>query len=192
VIDDPMDLKTVESRLRDRDYRSVREWKRDLRLIWDNALAYAGPQSFVAILVHHLERVVEKELRAMAATTLAGWLTRVSELRSDFSEIATSVPAAIHDSCPLELLTRSTLAPFTPEDYDFIFAGLTGLPSQDDRNALKKLLKKPKDELSLMTLPLAVLHRAMDFVKEKTPKITRAAMDRRGIPAPVDLPIGSL
>jgi hypothetical protein len=189
VVDDPMDLATVERRLHDRDYRSVREWKRDLRLIWDNALAYAGHQSFVAVLVHHLERVVEKELRAMSATTLTGWLARVSELRSNFNDIATSAPTPIRDSCPLEMLPHGELAPFTPEDYNFVFAAITGLPAQGDRDALKKMLKKPKDVFSLMALPLTLLHKAMNFVKEKTPKITRAAMDRRGITAPVDLPI---
>ena len=38
IIEDPQDFSSIEKRLTEGEYRSVREWKRDITLIFKNAI----------------------------------------------------------------------------------------------------------------------------------------------------------
>jgi hypothetical protein len=169
IIDDPQDLSTIESRLVNHDYRSVAEWKRDMSRMWDNAAVFGGPRSLPAQLAGYLRQVTDKKLKALSTANLCGWLTRVSELTELLKTRVSNPPENIRVSAPIEMLANMGLEPFFPEDYDLLFGAMANLPTEDDRQALKKVLKKPNTELDLTLLPLTVLHRAKEFVREKLP-----------------------
>jgi hypothetical protein len=179
AVADPVDLGTVESRLKNRDYRSVRQWKQDIKLIWENAIAYYGSRSWPGILAHEGDRLFEKYLRAFSATTLVGWLGRLSDLKLVFDELASHPPVGVQDSCPLDLIASASLDPFTPDDYEFVFAGIKQLPENKDGLRMRKMLKKPKDELDLTKCSLKVLHKAKAFLEERIAK-QKAATGIRG------------
>ena len=169
VIDDPQDLTSIESRLKSHEYRSVREWKRDISTIWSNCAAFYGSHSWSYTLALHMSKVFEKELKIMSTTNIAGWLNRVNELKKDVNNIIGELPESVKESAPLEMIQRKHLEPLLPDDYIAIFKGLATLPSSKDRDELEKIVGKPESELELTKLSLQTLNQAKDFVKSKTP-----------------------
>jgi hypothetical protein len=169
-LSEPVDLDTVETRLTNREYRSVRQWKQDIKLIWENTIASCGSRSAPADCARHCDALFERRLRRLSELGTAGWLNRVSELKVKFDRLTAAPPANVRENYPLDLLAPERLDPFTPDDYAFVFAGLTGLPKEPDRVRLKKLLKRPKSVLDLTNLPLRLLHSAKHFVDSQTPK----------------------
>lgn len=166
-IDNPQDLTTIEERLNKKEYRSVREWKRDINTIWSNSIAFSGSQSYGAVLANHMLKVFEKELRVMSTTNLPGWLNKVCELKNEFIKIYKNIPESLHESAPLDMIERKSLAPLMPDDYTSILKSLSTLPNQSDREKLSKIIGKPESEIDLTKLPLSTLHEAQDFIKLK-------------------------
>jgi hypothetical protein len=165
-----MDLETVESRLTNRDYRSVRQWKQDIKLIWENVVAECGSESWPALCARHCDAIFERRLRRLSELSTAGWLNRVSALKVKFDRLTAAPPESVCESYPLDLLAPEQLDPFTPDDYAFVFAGLAGLPEEADRVRLRKMLKRPKSVIDLTNLSLRVLHNAKTFIDDRTRK----------------------
>ncbi|OHT02977.1 Bromodomain containing protein [Tritrichomonas foetus] len=174
VIDDPQDLTSIEERLKAKQYRSVREWKRDINTIWSNCASFNGISSYAYVLASHMSKIFEKELKCMSTTSIAGWLNKVNELKFEFCSKVENPPESIRESAPLEMLERKSLMPLFPEDYKSIFMGLTTFPNQSDRNELEKIVGKPESEVDLTKLSLSTLHKALYLVKSKTPEARKS------------------
>ena len=172
TIDEPIDLGLIEERLKSRDYRSVREFKRDMALIWENTYAFAGPSSWAAVLANHIRSLFERRLRRISTANLEGWLGRVSELQTEFNTLVKRPPEKCEKSAPLDLLARKDLTPFGPADYKEIISGIKSL-SQEDRKKLGSIIgrkvKQNESEIRMTYLPLDKLHKARDFVRERMP-----------------------
>lgn len=166
VVDDPQDLTSIEERLKKKEYRSVREFKRDISTIWSNAIMVNGPTSYVAVIVNHLEAVFEKELKVMSTTNVAGWLNKVTELKTNLNSFLENTPKSISDLVPLDMMGRKSLQPLLPDDYTFIFKNYTTLTNQDQAN-LKSMIGEPQSEIDLTKLPLTTLRKAYDFIQSK-------------------------
>ena len=177
IIDDPQDLTTIERRLKKRHYRSVREWKRDIGTIWNNASIFTGSNSYTTLLAKHLESVFNKELRIMSSTTLTGWMNRVHELKVQINDLIESPPSSLKESVPIEMVRHSNLQPFMPSDYIYVFKALSTLPNQSDRDELAEILGNAESEIALTKLPLATLHSAKAFVKERSPDVRKSLLD---------------
>lgn len=63
IIKNPMDLATVEGKLRNLDYDSPEQFDADMRLIWANALAFNPPGSQVYRMAENLSNYFEELLR---------------------------------------------------------------------------------------------------------------------------------
>lgn len=175
VVDDPIDLRTIESRLREREYRSVREFKRDMALIWENCYAFAGAQSWAAVLANHIKSLFEKKMLQMSTTGLEGWLGKVEEFRSQLNTAISTPPSNVARRAPLEMLARKDLKPFLPQEFEDLFRAASALP-EADRDEAPSGLKKAKSPTDLTTLPLDELHEMREFVMRKTPQVARKAM----------------
>uniref|UniRef100_A0A6B2L0Q8 PHD-type domain-containing protein n=1 Tax=Arcella intermedia TaxID=1963864 RepID=A0A6B2L0Q8_9EUKA len=60
VVPRPMDLGTVEKKLRDEKYRNMHQFANDVRLIWSNAETFNGPEHNVTKLAYEVREVFEK------------------------------------------------------------------------------------------------------------------------------------
>jgi hypothetical protein len=165
LIDDPQDLSTIEARLKNREYRSVREWKRDIGLIWENALAYNGGAGPIGFIVTHLKGIMEKEIKEFSRTTLTGWLNSVTELKEKLNSVLGNVPTdKVKESAPLELMPRKSLKPLLPDDYREVFQALNDVHNPGVGGELSEIVGKIESERQLMSLPLDKLCQARDFV----------------------------
>lgn len=179
IIDDPQDLSTIKSRLRHQKYRSVREWKRDINTIWNNAMIFSGVNSFPYVMAKHLSNVFEKELKIMSATNLIGWLNLVTDLKTQLNNLIESPPEFIKESAPLEMLKHEKLKPFLPDDYLSFMRDYKALEKTDDQKEICRILgiDRLENEMELTKLSLLVLQKAKCFLKEKLPDKRRSLMN---------------
>ena len=161
---------SVEQKLRQSEYRSVREWKKDMNSVWQDCYDYYGSESWpFSQIAKYIQQAFEKELQTLSLLNSKGWLEKVFELRKELYELSSNLPTCIEDNAPLEMVARKDYQPLSPEDYVYLFKSISALPDPDDRKKLQKLLKHPKNEIDLTYLPLPKLIRAQSFVKQKTP-----------------------
>lgn len=60
VIKNPMDLSTIKKKLKNNGYNTVLEWRKDLELIFDNAIQYNGSTSIIGGYAIYLRHKAEK------------------------------------------------------------------------------------------------------------------------------------
>ena len=170
IISDPQDFSSIEQRLRQSEYRSIREWKRDMNLIWQNCYTYNGPDSYPSVLARYLQQKFEKELKTFSLLTNQGWLEKVFELREQLVENSSNLPKFLEKDAPLEMLARKDYQPFSPEDYVYLFKSLSSLPEQAQKKLKDDLDLShfPKDEIDLTYFPLPKLIQAQSIVNNKT------------------------
>lgn len=170
IIDDPQDFSSIEERLKKREYRSIREWKRDMNLVWQNCYTYYGPESYPSVLARYLQDKFEKYLKTFSLLKPEGWLEKVFNLREEFNLLSSNVPKKFNDKAPLEMKERKNMKPFSPSDYVYLFKSIATLPNPKDREYLKAMLQNPKDEIALTNLSLSTLTAANAFVKAHLPE----------------------
>lgn len=92
IITKPMDLQTIETKLRGKKYKNVHEFKEDMVLVFNNAIKYNGKTSAVGIMAadqHHLFRELAKSLTDEPITT---WNNMLSQLNRQLSDHVASRP----------------------------------------------------------------------------------------------------
>ncbi|KAI9502185.1 Bromodomain-containing protein, partial [Coemansia spiralis] len=82
IIKSPMDLSTIERKLKARQYTDTQAFSDDLRLMFNNCYMYNGRDSVVGSMAGNLESMVESQLKKMPTgidTALAEHSRRASE-----------------------------------------------------------------------------------------------------------------
>lgn len=88
----PMDLSTSRKKLEDGQYENVEQWKKDMELIWTNALSYNGQGALISILARELQDIF-KELTCNITSDLnSDWNSQFEKLRTEFNQIVKSIP----------------------------------------------------------------------------------------------------
>jgi len=82
IITNPMDLSTVESKLNDREYETLDDFAKDVRLIWKNAEKYNGPEHPVSKMGQTLSVEFEKKFSAVKRKELSQSVARVPSVRT--------------------------------------------------------------------------------------------------------------
>ncbi|ORZ05393.1 Bromodomain-containing protein [Absidia repens] len=65
IIKAPMDLTTIDRKLRQKEYNDVNQFIADIRLVFNNCYKYNGPEATVSMLCQNVESAFEKGLRQM-------------------------------------------------------------------------------------------------------------------------------
>ncbi|KAJ1680356.1 hypothetical protein EV182_000138 [Spiromyces aspiralis] len=65
IIKQPMDLSTVEKKLKSQQYPNVAQFKADLKLVFDNCYLYNGKDSPIGLMAQNLEKVFGNQIQNM-------------------------------------------------------------------------------------------------------------------------------
>lgn len=88
----PMDLSTSRKKLEEGQYENVEQWKKDIDLIWDNAITYNGPQALISLLARELQDLF-KDLACNISSDLSlDWNNQFEKLKGEFNQIVKSIP----------------------------------------------------------------------------------------------------
>lgn len=74
VIKNPSDFSTVRNKLVTSQYKSLDEFKKDVNLIWENAILYNSKQSFMALIADELSRQFQRQLWQLESPPTEQWI----------------------------------------------------------------------------------------------------------------------
>jgi hypothetical protein len=95
VIQIPSDLTTVRNRLRNDRYRSLQDFKRDVNLIWENAVQYNGRPSLPAYIADELSRIFRRRFSALEEPPTDQWINDYLKSRSVICKLFRNAPKGL-------------------------------------------------------------------------------------------------
>ena len=94
-VKNPSDLSTVRKRLLNKEYNSIQEFKRDMNLIWENAIAYNGRQSSVASCAEELSKIFQKRIVEIEEIPIDQWINDYLKNRSQMCKLFRNAPKGL-------------------------------------------------------------------------------------------------
>jgi hypothetical protein len=115
IVRHPMDLGTITAKLQNNEYATVSEWQRDVALIWENAAAFNGPNSVVAILARQLQLFFKDLTEYITVDEKSDWLNKLYDLKSQISTIRGQSPKQLQAQKPPKTKLRDSQQPKPPK-----------------------------------------------------------------------------
>lgn len=106
-ISKPMDLGTVLQKLESDAYSSVDEWKKDVNLIWKNALNYHKNNEVIIMIAKELMDVFKSYTELIPRSELEAWTYKVRRMQSKLDKLINSKPEAINKQKQKSSLQKS-------------------------------------------------------------------------------------
>ena len=175
IIEDPQDFGGILERLKNKDIRSLREFKRDMNLIWENAVKYNGKSSWPAALAHQCKKIFESEMKRKMPQSTIQWFEQVNLYQKKLQHLTGNPPVSLTESAPVEILERKTLTPLTSQEYTSLYNYISELQDEEKKQQIIKLLDKPSCIEDLTNVSLEKLRKALEMTKETSTR-RRSAM----------------
>jgi hypothetical protein len=106
LIQHPMDLGTVCSKLENNEYDTITQWRQDIALIWDNACTFNGPTSLVVMLARQLQLFFKEWTEYITVDEKTDWLNKLDDLRNHMSTVRGESPTPMQAQKPLKVKIR--------------------------------------------------------------------------------------
>lgn len=101
VISNPTYLSLVLKKLHDGAYGAVSEWRRDIDLMWANAIAYNGKDSELGIVAEEMKIWFSKKVAKMPKSKEEEWFQRLEKSSKELLELSKDPPPSIVTFSPL-------------------------------------------------------------------------------------------
>lgn len=137
IIRHPMDLKTVQKKLRDEEYDTFLDWKHDLFLIFENAIEYNSKEHILGQIAIYLKKFTEKRLGNLI---LFNQQTYEASSRFCYRQLITIAQQSI---------PQVKFRPLCPEYSNETLANL--LNSQSNQAEIKKIIRENGNGSKLKT-----------------------------------------
>ena len=83
-ISHPMDLSTVNSKLKNNEYKKVSEWKKDVELIWNNSLLYHSNDIMMKTITKEMQDTFNSLAKFVTGNQTHDWNSKLIFLRDKF------------------------------------------------------------------------------------------------------------
>lgn len=95
VIQNPSDLSTVRTKLMTDQYDNLQDFKRDVNLIWENAITYNGKPSLPAFIADELSKLFQKRFYVLEEPPLEQWVNDYLKSRSVVCKLFRNAPKGL-------------------------------------------------------------------------------------------------
>ena len=95
VIKNPSDFTTIKNRLLERKYLTYEEFKRDVNLIWENAITYNTKQSLPAYIADELSRIFQKRIWYIENPPAEQWINDFLKNRLTLCKLFRNPPSGL-------------------------------------------------------------------------------------------------
>lgn len=92
IITEAMALGEVKRRLESCEYQDLASFKRDVNLIWQNAVEYNGEESFFADMAKEASLWFNNKMKHLPASSTEEWLLKVQRTIRNFHETLSHPP----------------------------------------------------------------------------------------------------
>ena len=93
VISHPMDLGTVAERLDDHYYLTVKDWEKDVNLVWKNAMKYNPETELVYASASELHKRFQKMVKTIPETQDEEWVFKMRKIHDKLSLLLMAKPS---------------------------------------------------------------------------------------------------
>jgi hypothetical protein len=94
-VTNPQDLGTILQKLKDKEFKTVNEWKQNVNLVWENNKMFYGDDSLYSDACDHLEKMFKKRLVQFEMRHFNTWVDRMNQLFSKFDDLLGQSPAKL-------------------------------------------------------------------------------------------------
>lgn len=95
IIQNPSDLSTVRNKLLTDQYQTLQDFKDDVNLIWDNAIAYNGRSSLPAYIAIELSRIFRRRFSVLEEPSADQWINDYLKARSIMCRLFRTAPKGL-------------------------------------------------------------------------------------------------
>ena len=166
IISNPQDLEGTLNNLKNNEIRSVSQFKRQMNLIWDNAIKYNGINSWTAILAQHCKKMFEKQMKIKVPQSNTQWLEDINLYQNKLNQLTGRPPSNLAKSAPIPMLEMGDEKPLSSDEFKQLFSAANELEDEEKRNELFKYLGKPHSIEALTDLPLNKLRNGLKMMEE--------------------------
>lgn len=167
VIENPMDLNTIQNKLQTDQYRTVSEFKEDLSLIWKNCQKYWQDESVTTTLAQDIKQYAESLLIYVSDRPDIDWINKLMFLADQLSDAV----KPINYNIVFNNKKKSTSSPcikqydqtesvddveFTYDEIDQLRKDIQMLDSDDEQLTLLECIKSCQPKLVGQKLSLTV------------------------------------
>ena len=175
VIKHPIDLGTIQKRLKNGEYSNKSQWDKDMNLIWSNAEKYYKKGSLISILANELHRVYEKECEKLRLLRVAKWSRVIVELNQKLDRLYEQPPAVVNALLQLQgRKNEEKLKPFSEEELNTLIHMSQYLSNPHDSLKMYRIIKyfqpdadvdgKTITKLDVNDLELKTLYALRDYI----------------------------
>jgi hypothetical protein len=180
--DDPPDLPTITSRLRDCQYASVQAWLKDVESIWANAETVHGRTSPQGIVANECRRLFDKYRRKVDILAMGTWSTEVYRLRTRVSDLIGQPPSRVKQyssSLGAALTMKQNMPPFSEKEIQHFVAATEMMVREEDQTELIRIIDEMHPEIDsgaadfsvdVSKINLPTLYAMRDYMKSTLEK----------------------
>ena len=95
IIKNPSDFSTIRNRLLERKYLTYEEFKRDVNLVWENAITYNTKQSLPAYIADELNRIFQKKIWYIENPQTEQWINEFLKNRLTLCKLFRNPPSGL-------------------------------------------------------------------------------------------------
>ena len=172
IIKNPQDLTSIKKRLINNEYKNIKDWKKDMDLIWYNCIKFNGRDTIIGELAQSTSKIFEKKCKKLLPKEINEWLIYLSELNKKLNDILINSPLTLNYKFKDNLFKRKYLI----EDIKNLSTAISSLNTKSDILQMVQLLKlfginvdgkRENPQISLLNLPDTAISIIMTYVKER-------------------------
>lgn len=135
VIKEPSDLSTVRERLLSNKYSNLQEFKREVNLIWENAVTYNGKTSYPAYIADQLSKIFSKQISMLEDQNYEHWINEFLKARSILFKLFHNPPKSIESTAASKSKSSSVM---NNSNFQFSDSFFTEVPIDFHENDIQK------------------------------------------------------
>lgn len=94
-IKEPMALKEVEKKLKQNEYKNIEGFKRDINLIWQNAITYNGDDTLFAHMAKEASLWFNKKMENFPVSSKQEWFQKVQKVTQEIFDALCHPPSEL-------------------------------------------------------------------------------------------------
>ena len=152
IIKKPMDIRTVISKIKNDEYKSLKECIDDIELVWNNAEKYYGRNSNITILANEVKNQFRRLFRPVSVRSVHGFCEEVYRLRTRIEKQIAASPyiEQSNESNALSEDKKSLIKQLTSEEeMQNLITAVELLTDKNDHLELKKIIEEKQPNLLL-------------------------------------------
>lgn len=162
--EDNMTLEIIKNNLIEKNYRSVREFKKDMNYLIDYFTDIYGGNTFYSLSANYFRDLFEKELRKYVST--AGYFNKIEQYKNKINELTGNPPSIYKEYVPITMLEPKDDQPFNHSYIQSVYDDFNRMTDPSKKEICKRLLNKPKSAIDIVYLPTDTLIEVAKIIYE--------------------------